>query len=245
MNLRHAYRDTLVDLFDTILAEEEAALDAAVRAVAAALETGHLIYTTGSGHSHLLAEELFYRAGGIAAVQPVLVPELMLHEGAQRSTEQERVEGKAAAVLADYPIGPGDVMIVASNSGRNAYPIEVTQFAKARGATTIAITALDHARRTASRHASGKRLFEIADIVIDNHGIYGDAALPIPGSAVAMGPTSTLTGVFILNAIVAEAVAQLAARGIHPDVFVSANSQADPAAGEAILQRWKPRIRGL
>ncbi len=157
----------------------------------------------------------------------------------------ERESGYAEKVLAGYPIGPGDVVFVASNSGRNAYPIEVALGAKARGATTIAITSLVHASRVTSRHASGKRLFEVCDIVLDNGSDYGDASVSVGSSGLAMGPTSTITGVFLVNTVMAEAVEDLTARDITVDVYQSANAQGTDAATQAMIGRWKPRLKGL
>ena len=243
--LREEFRDRIVSILDRIVADENGAMDRARDVVATALEANRLVYVAGSGHSHILAEEVYYRAGGIAAAQAVLDPNLMLHTGARRSTLLERVEGYAEVILSDYPIGRGDVIFVASNSGRNAYPIELALIGKERGATTIAITSLEHSRKTDSRHTTGKRLFEVADIVIDNFGAYGDAAMQIPGRIERMGPTSTIAGVFILNAIMAEAVAQLAGRGVMVDVYKSANMQGQEAAAEAMIKRWQSRIKGL
>jgi uncharacterized phosphosugar-binding protein len=243
--LRTLYRDRLVGIIDDMLNEQAAALDAARDALATALANDRLLYVAGSGHSHLIAEEVFYRAGGIAAAQAILDPELMLHLGAERSTILEREEGRAERVLAGYPVGPGDIVVVASNSGRNAYPIEMALAARARGATTIALTSLRHARRTTSRHSSGKRLFEVTDLVLDNGGEYGDASLPIAGRAARMGPTSTITGVFILNTLLAEAVNQLAETGVEVDVYQSANMQGAETEAEALIAKWRPRIRGL
>ncbi len=232
-------------MLERLVTYQEEALDAARDAVIAALAADRLVYVAGSGHSHLLAEEVFYRAGGIAAAQAILDPDLMLHNGAQRSTMLEREEGRAEAVLAGYDIQPGDVVFVASNSGRNAYPIELALGAKDRGATTIAITSMQHARQITSRHRTGQLLYQVTDLVIDNEGEYGDASLPIGGGKVRMGPTSTISGVFILNALMAEAVAELSERGIEVDVYHSANAEGKEAAGEAIVERWKTRIRGL
>lgn len=244
-SIRQDYRDRIVEILDAVVADPTGALDRARDAVAGALAANHLVYVAGSGHSHILAEEVYYRAGGIAAAQAVLDPNLMLHTGARRSTMLERVEGYAEVILSDYPVGEGDVVFIASNSGRNAYPIELALLAKERGATTIAVTSIAHSGRTTSRHTSGKRLFEVADIVIDNFGVYGDAAIPIPGRAERMAPTSTIAGVFILNAIMAEAVAKLASQGIMVDVYRSANMQGQEAASEAMVQRWQGRIKGL
>ncbi len=243
--LRRRYRDQIVEILDRVLSEQSLAFEAVRDAIAAALAADRLVYVAGSGHSHLLAEEVFYRAGGIAAAQAILDPDLMLHTGAHRSTQLEREEGRAARVLSQYPIAPGDVVIVCSNSGRNAYPIELALAAKARGATTVALTSLRHARSTSSRHQSGKRLFEVTDLVLDNGGEYGDASLPVGNGDVRMGPTSTIAGVFILNALLAEAVDKLRERGVAVDVYQSANMQGGEAAAEAMLRRWQSRIRGL
>ncbi|MCX7299462.1 MAG: SIS domain-containing protein [Rhodobacterales bacterium] len=242
--LRQTYRNNIVTIIDGIIANQSAALDAARDAVADALRNDGLIHVAGSGHSHLLAEEVFYRAGGIAAAQAILDEDLMLHRGAERSTLIEREPGQAARVLSHYTVTPGDVVIIASNSGRNAYPIELALLAKEAGATTIALTSLTHAQHITSRHPSGKRLFELTDVVLDNGGAYGDGSLAIPGLAAKMGPTSTIIGVYLLNTVMAEAVALLAAEGIAVDIYQSANTdQGDSAA--AIMARWRPRIPAL
>jgi uncharacterized phosphosugar-binding protein len=242
---RNRYRNLIVATLDRILQESGTAIDQTVAVVAKALAANHIISFAGSGHSHLIALEAFYRAGGIAQAQAILEPDLMLHLGAQRSTQAEREPGRAADVLARYDITPGDVLFVASNSGRNAYPVELALEGRRLGATVIAITSLAHAKATRSRHPSGKRLYELADIVLDNAGIYGDAALEIAGHEVSMGPTSTIAGVFLVNAILAEAVETLAAKGIAVDVYESANRQGGEAATEDLIRRWQPRIKGL
>src|SRR6185437_11028930 len=226
-------------------ASQAVAFDAARDAVAVALAADRVVYVAGSGHSHLIAEEAFYRAGGIAAAQAILDPDLMLHVSASRSTELEREAGRAERVLADYRLMYGDVVFVASNSGRNAYPIEMALAAKARGATIIALTSLQHTRRVTSRHSSGKRLFEVSDIVLDNGAEYGDANLPVGRHGLCMGPTSTIIGVFIINAVLAEAVDHLSKHEVAVDVYQSANKEGAEAAADEIIRRWRPRIKGL
>ena len=245
--LRLAYRDLIVEGLDRIITTQSDVLTSVRDAIADALAADRIIYVAGSGHSHMLAEEVFYRAGGIAAAQAILDPDLMLHQGATRSTQMERESGRAATVLARYPLGQGDVLVIASNSGRNAYPIELALLAREQGATTVALTSLTHSRQSSSRHNSGKRLFEIAEHVIDNGGDYGDSALSIPGRRIKMGPTSTIMGVFILNALLAEAVALLAKRNIEVDVFQSANSEGAQAqlATDALIEKWRHRIIGF
>lgn len=238
------YRDQVVHILDHIVGQTDA-FEAVRDAVATALAAERLIYVTGSGHSHLIAEEVFYRAGGIAAAQAILDPDLMLHVSASRSTQLERETGHAERVLAGYGVVCGDVLFIVSNSGRNAYPIEMALAGKARGATTVALTSLQHTRSVSSRHPSGKRLFEVCDLVLDNGAEYGDASLPVGRDGLRMGPTSTITGVFIINAILAEAVGYLADHGMAVDVYQSANAQGAEAAADNIIERWKARIKGL
>ncbi|MCC5973460.1 MAG: SIS domain-containing protein [Rubellimicrobium sp.] len=245
MTLRHNYRDLVVAIIDRILAEQSDALDAARDAIAGALAGDGVLHVAGSGHSHMLAEEVFYRAGGLAAAQAILDEDLMLHRGAVRSTQLERDSGRAEAALERYRIAPGDVVIVASNSGRNAYPVELAQIAREKGAVVIALTSLAHSRAVPSRHSSGKRLFELADIVLDNGGELGDAALDVPGLGARMGPTSSVIGLWLLNALVAEAAEQATARGGTVDVYVSANADRPGESIEDIAARWSGRIAGL
>ena len=243
-SLRQTYRNQIVAIIDRMLAADAAPLDAARDAIAAALRADRLIHVAGSGHSHLLALEVFYRAGGIAPAQALLDEDLMLHRGAERSTQLERETGRAAAVFARFAVSPGDVVIIASNSGRNAYPVELAMAARAAGATTIALTSLRHSTAVASRHASGKRLFELVDIVLDNGGVPGDAGLTLPHHPAPMGPTSTLIGVWVLNMLMADAVALLAAEGIRVDVWQSANSDTGDTSA-ALIAKWRARIHGL
>lgn len=242
--LRQTYRDQVVGIMDRLLANEGPAWDAAVSAIVAALRAGRLVHVAGSGHSHLLALEVFYRAGGIAAAQALLDEDLMLHRGAERSTRLEREPGRARAVLQAAGLAPGDVIIVASNSGRNAYPVELALGAREMGALVVGLTSLRHSRGVSSRHSSGKRLFELADIVLDNGGVPGDAGLSVPGHPAPMGPTSTIIGVWILNALMAEAVALLAAEGMIVDVWQSANAATGDNSA-SLVARWRERVRGL
>ena len=242
--LRQRYRDQIVAIMDRLLDQEAPAMEAAIAAMAGALRSDRLVHVAGSGHSHLIALEVFYRAGGIAPAQALLDEDLMLHRGAERSTLLVRDTGGAAGALARYLVGPGDVVIVASNSGRNAYPVEMAMAAREAGAVTIALTSRRHSDSVPSRHPSGKKLADLADIVLDNGGVPGDAGLAIPGHPSPMGPTSTVVGVWLLNALMAEVVARLAAEGILVDVWQSANAATGDNSGE-LIARWRERVSGL
>jgi uncharacterized phosphosugar-binding protein len=229
------------------LASDEAnSIRAAAAAVADALESGGVLHVFGAGHSHILAEEAFYRAGGLAAINPILDRRLMFFDGVMASTYAERETGYAARILEQENVRAGDVAIVASNSGRNAVPIEMAIELQARGVKVIAITSLTHSRAVPSRHALGRRLFEIADIVIDTGTPAGDASIEVPDSALRMGPLSTVVGAAIVHAIQIETATRLVERGEEPPVLASANldttSQDDL---ERTLARYAGRIRYL
>jgi uncharacterized phosphosugar-binding protein len=203
--------------------------------LADAIASGHVVHAFGSGHSHMLAEELFYRAGGLVRVRPMLFEGLMLHASAPLSTSLERLPGLAAALLADHPMAPGDVLILASNSGSNAVTTELAALARDAGVRTIAITSLRHATSASARVSDGPRLHELVDVVIDNGGAVGDAAVLIDGLATPVGPTSTVVGAAILDALVAEVVERLIARGTTPEVYASSNV----AGGDEVNDRYR------
>ena len=186
-------------------------------------KNGGKFYVFGSGHSHMIAEELYLRAGGLALVHGILPPELMLHEMANKSTYLERVEGYSQALVELYRVEAKDTVMVISNSGRNAVPVEMCLAAKAKGAKVIAMTSMQHSANCTSRHSSGKKMYEIADVTIDNWGEPGDAAFPIEGLDSAIGPTSSITGITIAQALVCQVVDNLVKEGIEPPVFKSSN----------------------
>lgn len=216
------YVKTVSRMIATLAERECGHMQHAARAVADTLRTNGTIYAFGTGHSTLLVQELYYRAGGLVRVQPILFEGLMLHSDARLSTDIERLQGLAEALFARHGIGPGDVLFMASHSGGNTVVCDFARLAVQAGATVVAITSRAHATSAASR-TNGAKLHEIAQIVIDNQGEPGDAAIQIPGLSHSVGPTSTVLGATILNAVVVEAVALLADQGLYPDVYVSSN----------------------
>ncbi|NBC95340.1 MAG: sugar isomerase domain-containing protein [Deinococcus-Thermus bacterium] len=245
MSAIETYRDAVLKLVEAAVDERRSALEAAASAIADAVAAGGLVYLTGSGHAHMMAEEPFYRAGGLAAVHPILVPSLMLHESAVRSTRLERLPGVAREVLADTSLGTDDLLIVASNSGRNAYPVEAALVGRERGATVVALTSVPHGARVTSRHPSGRTLMEVADLVLDTGAPYGDAAVPLGDARPAVGPVSTVLGAFLLNAAFARATELLFERGADPDVFASANLETGESLSAERLDAWRRRVKPL
>ena len=233
------YITNIHSLLDTLLETQADAMTQAANAVADTLQQGGMVYTFGTGHSHMLAEELFYRAGGLVRVCPILDDGLMLHTSASRSSQLERLSGYAATLL-DGGIDPTekDIIFLFSNSGRNAVPVELALETKKRGVRTVCITNLAQSSQATSRHSSGLRLFEICDIVIDNCGQIGDAAIAV--GEYRCGPTSTVIGAAILQAIVCAVVDQLQSRGVTPEVFCSSNVDG----GDEINSRYIRQYRG-
>ncbi len=204
---------------------EGQAIKKAAAVLVETIEMDGIIHTFGSGHSALVAQEIFCRAGGIVPVNAILDPSFMVSYGAMRSTNMERLPGAASISLAGHQIRSGDAAIIISNSGKNQAPVEMALKLKELGVKIIAVTSMKHSSSVKSSHPSGKLLFEVSDVVIDNHAAIGDAAVSIPGAKAPVGPTSTIMGSIIVQSIIVEAVDILAKKGKAPAVFVSVNME--------------------
>jgi uncharacterized phosphosugar-binding protein len=203
-------------------------IGAAATIVAEALAEGRTFHAFGSGHSHMIAEELYYRAGGLVRVRPIFFEGLMLHVSAPMSTALERVSA-------------GDVLLLASNSGGNAVVVEMALGARERGLRTVAITSIEHATSGEARQGKGPRLHELVDVAIDNGGVVGDASIQLEGLPDRVAPTSTVVGAAIVNTLVAETIERLLAQGHVPEVFTSANVAGGDDLNAAHLRRTDER----
>lgn len=228
-----------------LVQEQSSKIEEASQWISQSMANGGFIYTSGTGHSHMFAEEIFYRAGGFARVVPILDDGLMLHKDASYSTELERREGYATELLKDYKITDQDIFMISSNSGRNTVSIEMAMIAKEHGAKVIVITNLNHTQSVDSRHPSGKKLYEIADLYFDNGGEIGDASVEIEGLEFKVGATSTVIGVTILQSIMVQATENLVFSGIQPEVFSSSNSDEGEEHNESLIKKYKGLIKGL
>jgi uncharacterized phosphosugar-binding protein len=235
------YLETAIQLLQEIRRTQLGAIESAAQIIADAIQANHLIYIFGPTHASILAQEMFYRAGGLVPVNPILPPGLTTDvRPATLTSRLERLPGFGAQIIAESPIEAGDVLIVHSVSGRNAAVVEVAQGARQRGATIIALTSLVYSRAVQPRQPGMPRLFEVADLVLDNLAPVGDALIELPGLAQRVGPVSTVTGAAILNAIVVQAAAILLQKTGDTPVFMSANLDG----GDEHNQRWLAHYRG-
>ena len=209
------------------------------------IEKNGVIQVYGTGHSRALAMELAGRAGGLVPVNKIDLEDLALHAHwpleRVKNPDIERDLAAGQAILGCYRLEPHDVFLIASNSGVNAAIVEVAQQAKERGHTLIALTSLKHTRQTESRHPSGKKLYQFADIVIDNCGPFGDALLELPGGGKACS-ISSLSGVLISQMLTAETIRHLLTRGIDPPIYISFNVPGGLEQWEKLRQRYAGRI---
>lgn len=238
------YQQGVLEKLQQAFAQEKE-ITLAASLIADSLSRQGWIYTSGTGHSHILAEEIFYRAGGFARVMPILDPNLMLYKDASGSTEVERREGYAAELFKDYKMTEKDVFIISSNSGRNAVSIEMAQIVQNSGAKVIVLTNLSHSKSVKSRHSSGLKLYEVCDVYLDNFGEIGDASIQIEGLGSKVGATSTVVGAALLHTILIQAASILLAKGIQPEIFNSSNSDDGEAYNESLIAKYKGLIKGL
>lgn len=209
------------------------------------LKNKGVLHVFGCGHSQMYAEEVFYRAGGLVPVNAILEPALSLRPEAPKSTWFERLEGYAQKILENESTNKGDVMVIASTSGRNAVPVEMALEAKKQGITVVALTSGEFTNSVTSRHESGKKLIDIADVVLDNCGVSGDAVLEVEGFATRFGPTSSVIGFMILQSVIAEATSNLINEGEDPSIWVSSNLDKGDEINKNHIKNYKSKIKCL
>lgn len=238
------YFDKIKELIDIVEIEEKENMIKATKVIVDAVLSKKSIFSFGASHAGILSEELFYRAGGLVVINPIFAKNLMLDTyPITLTSEMERLEGYGTAIAKKSNISSGDVVIVHSVSGRNPVSIEVAMEAKKIGATVICITNLKYSKEVSSRHSSGKNLYQVSDIVIDNHGDKGDACIEIDGLEQKVSPTSTVIAATIMNSIVAQATQELIDNGLKtPPIFYSANIDGGDDLNKRIFEEYKDMI---
>jgi uncharacterized phosphosugar-binding protein len=243
---RLEYFEAMMPILERAIDSQQDIIQAVAQRMADVITTGHLVYVFGAGHAGLIAEELCYRAGGLVPIVPIFAPGLTATvRPLTLETKMERLPGYAALLLEECGISGDDMLIVHSNSGRNAVAIELAEGARRRGIPVVALTSVAHSQSVTSRHPKGYKLMDVADYVIDNCGVPGDAAVEFPGFSQPTGSTSTVVGAALMNAVVVETVRILLDRGIQPPVFRSANLDHSDEHNRQLMDRYAGRLTYL
>ncbi len=243
--LYREYLEKVGELLDRVRETQGEQIKNAAELLARAIKKGGVVHVFGCGHSQMFGMELFYRAGGLVPVNAILTPALSLAPTAPLSTFGERQEGLAGAILDNQVINPEDVMIIASTSGRNAVPVEMAIEARERGMDVIALTSLQFSQEVTSRHKSGKKLYELADVILDSLSVPGDAVMGIEGMETRFGPTSSVIGFAILQALVSQTIENLMKEGYEPPVWVSSNLDEGDAINKKHIEKYRGRLENL
>ncbi|MFH8789879.1 SIS domain-containing protein [Streptomyces roseoverticillatus] len=236
--------DAAIGLLQRVRDEEAEHITAAAALLADTVADGGRLFVFGAGHSSLPAQDVVYRAGGLALINLLAVPGVVGLDvmPATLGSALERVDGLAGAVLDTSPVQAGDVLVVISLSGRNSLPVEMAMNARALGVRVIGVTSLAYAEHTKSRHSSGTFLKDHCDLVIDSKIGIGDAELTADGIAAPFGPASTVVTSALMQAVVATAAGELAARGIDPPMLRSGNVDGGHDWNGRVLDEYGDRI---
>ncbi|AZM90374.1 MULTISPECIES: SIS domain-containing protein [Streptomyces] len=236
--------DAAIGLLERVRDEEGPRISEAGTVIAEAVASGNRLFAFGAGHSSLPAQDVVYRAGGLALMNFLAVPgtagvDVM---PATLGSALERVDGLAGAVLDSSPASAGDVLVIISLSGRNALPVEMAMNARAIGLKVIGVTSVAYATGTKSRHVSGTFLKDHCDIVLDSKIAVGDAELSLDGIDAPFAPASTVVTSAIMQAVMAAAAGELVARGVEPPLLRSGNVDGGHEWNGRVMQEYRDRI---
>lgn len=242
-----AYATTAVEAIRAVAQSQAAGIAAAADLMADCLAGEGVVQAFGTGHSEAFAMEVAGRAGGFIPTNRLALRDAVAAAGADTDPDVAgKLERDPALAQYIYALAPNpqpqDVFLIASNSGGNGSIVEFARLVKEKGHPLIAVTSLAHTTKVTSRHPSGLRLFEVADIVLDNGAPYGDAVLPLPGGGAA-GGLSSITAALLAQMMVAETLVRLVDRGITPPVYLSANIPEGDAHNDALEARYAGRLR--
>lgn len=235
------YYEQLIHILGEIKDTQADKIKSASRMVADTIKSDGIIYIFGCGHSHLIGLDCFYRAGGLVNVSAMLDTDLMLHNGAAKSSVMEKMSGIAESIFERYCITEKDMLIVISTSGKNAVPVEMAQVATKRGIKNISIVS--------SAYFEDKKdmplLYECSDMYIDNCVPHGDAVMEITGSETKMGSVSTVASSFIMQSLLLEGAELAAKEGARVPIYRSGNVEGGAEYNRALIKEYLPRIKHL
>ncbi len=238
------YLETAIRLLTRIKDEELEPIHEAAHMMADAIQQGRCLFAFGCTHSSLPIQDLVYRAGGLMLVNPIFGPGITALDikPTTISSSMEQMQGYAKVILDNSRIKAGDVLILVSVSGRNAVPVEMAQLAHERGIKVIGVTSREYSEAVSSRHPSGKKMHDFADIVLDNKAPKGDAVLESKDVPQRFTPVSGVTSNALLHALVAATIEELLSRGIVPPIFLAANVDGGAEYNARLLAQYRDRI---
>jgi len=244
MSYTDKYIDTAIEQLRRLQKEQGENIKTTAQHLYETVQNGGFVYVFGCTHAGILSQEAFYRTGGLVVVNPIMAPGLTCDVvPITHTSSTERIEGYGKIIANSANLKKGDMLIVHSVSGRNSVPVELAEEAMKRGVYVVAITNMDYSSKSTPRHSNGKMLYECCDLVIDDCGIFGDAAIQVEGFPGYVSPTSTITGCAVINAICAETVALYVEAGIEPPVFMSANVDGGDEYNKRIMDKYKAQIK--
>ena len=238
--LIETYFKTIESVIREIEAGEKERIAAAADLCAEAIAAGGVVHIHDSGH--MLNSELVHRAGGLAGITPFTFAMSVTNPNQFREKSAVRpdvTEETVSLAIRSSNLRPGDVLFVGSVSGKSRRIVELATQARALGARVIGVTSLAYSSRLESEHPSGKRLYEVAELVIDNHAPYGDAMIEAPGLDVKACPGSGIAAACIMWAVTAGVIERLLQKNIVPTVFRSVNAPGGPEDVNARRERYK------
>src|SRR5699024_2711078 len=230
-------------IMEKVKQKEKNTMKKVAKLISKTIQHDGIIHLFGCGHSHILTEEVYYRAGGLVPIHPILHEPLMLHEGALKSSELERKNDYAETFMKNQDIKKKDLVFIISTSGRNPVPIDAAIIAKKTGAYVVGLTSIDYSSSEPSKHKSKKHLYNVVDYVIDNHAPVGDALLNHENVQVNFSPSSTVIGSIILNSMFAEAIVDMAKNNFNPPILMSGNVSGSDDYNKQIIHKYKERIK--
>jgi uncharacterized phosphosugar-binding protein len=237
------YFDEILPILKTAMETQADAVKQLAKWMAEVISNDHMVYVFGAGHAGIISEEMCYRAGSLVPVNAVFAPGLTLNtRPLTLETQLERLPGYARLIFEASGMSAGDLVIVHSNSGRNTVAIEMAEIAIKHGVKVVALTSVSHSKSVESRHPKGYKLMDIADLVIDNCGVPGDAVVELDNFSQKCGATSTVVGATLMNAAICEAVQLLLEKGITPPVSLSANIDGSDAHNQKIWDHYAGRL---
>ena len=231
------------NIINEITKYEESNIKTCAKLIFDSMNNNGVVHVFATGHSHMFAEELFYRAGGLVQVNPILEPFLMQHEGSIRSTKFERLTGIAEIIFNSLDLRSKEPFIIVSNSGINSVPVEMAYLAKEKGHPVIAITSMTQSSKSNTRNKYNKHLYEVCDIIIDNHTPYGDGVIEKEYGKI--GASSSIACSFIAQSIVIEIVNLYEEKGLIPPIYISANTPGGDEHNKELYEKFKSRIKSL